>query len=1023
MRSKFKWIFTLLLAFSMQFSFAQEKTVTGVVSDDKGTLPGANVVVKGTARGVQTDMDGKYAIKVKQGETLVFSFIGMKDVEKVVGASNTVSVKMEPTTSVLQEVVVEGYRTTTKAATVVAQTTVNAKTIENRPNASFIQTLQGQVAGLNIQTGSGQPGAKSTVIIRGVGTINANTDPLYVIDGMPTNGDNFRSLNPNDIESATVLKDASAIAIYGNRGSNGVIVVKTRKGGTEQGKTKFRYSLNTGFTSLQGNDYSLANAKELLTLERTYGVGRGNLNPATGVPFTDAEINAYPIDTDWVDYFFDTAASSEHNFSVESQGKSLSSYTSLNYLDQEGILKSTGLKRFTLRNNLNGKSENEKFFYSTNLSLGFSKNNEATNLGTGAINRNYVLGATLSAPYISPDEYIDPVQVFDLYQADGTLLYTPLFLMDKLATYTNQTDELRLIGSLEAGYEIFKNLTFKSRTGIESIQNRFTQSEHPISFNALLFVNPGQEFGGFEDVNNRRETYFNQLWQLDYTRKFAEKHTVRLLAATEYNFNQLNSNNVRQRGLNPSTFVPGTGSGYLADITAHDFYGPQASVGKLKRNLLSYFGTLDYDFNNKYGIVGSFRRDGTSAFIGDRVWGEFWSVGARWNIDNEAFLKDSKIFKVLKMRGSYGTVGNQRIVDGTVFAGLNPPPYINTLGVSAAAANVYNGQAISTLTLGYDDLHWETTEQSNVGLDFELFNKSRLRGTFDWYNRNTIEVFNPDPISPIAGATTLNRNSKANVRNKGVELSLAFDVVNNENFKFTLRGNGSYNDNSVDGLILNDGRTIQGNYITANGGRVYEFYVIPYAGVNPANGELLFQAADGTLTENPVDADRVATGKSEIPVYQGGFGFDIDYKGFFATSNFSFSQKVWRFDFDLDGFYDPTSLGQFVVSNDLLNAWTPTNTNTDVPALNALNLGTAANSDRFIQDASFVRLRYLQVGYRIPKKFLDKTFISGLSFYAQGENIYTWTKWRGFDAESDRAADQAQYPTPRIISFGMDLRF
>jgi TonB-dependent starch-binding outer membrane protein SusC len=1006
----------------MQFSFAQEKTVTGVVSDDKGTLPGANVVVKGTTKGVQTDMDGKYAIKVKQGETLVFSFIGKEDQSKVVGASNVINVKLTDGAVILTEVIVEGYRNTTKASTVVAQTTVKAKNIENRPNASFIQTLQGQVAGLNIQTGSGQPGARSTVIIRGLGTINGNSDPLYVIDGMPTNGDNFRSLNPGDIESATVLKDASAIAIYGNRGSNGVIVVKTKRGTAGGEKIKFRYSSNTGYTQLQKSKYSFANSKDLLRIERAYPIGLGNANPATGLPFTDAEINAFPIDTDWVDYFFVTGTSSEHQFSVESSGKNINSYSSINYLDQRGVLRTTGLKRFTFRNNLSGKSDNDKFNYSTTVSIGFSKNNQATNLGTGAVNRNYVLGATLGAPYVDPALYENPQQLIDLYGTDGTLLYTPLFLIDKLNTYTNDTNETRLLAGVDLGYNFYKNFTFRVKTSAEHNLQRFTQSEHPNSFNAILFLDPGQEFGGFEDVNNRREFYFNQLWQLEYKKTFAEKHNLSVLLNSEYNFSQVNSNNARQNGLNPATFIPDTGVGYLVDTPddTNDFYVSNISLSKFKQNLISYFGVLDYDYNNKYGIVGTVRYDGTSKFIGDRVWGTFWSVGGRWNIDNEDFMKNQKLFQVLKLRASYGLTGNQRIVDGTVFAGTNPPLYVDTFGI---AANVYNSSNGVAVNLGYDDLHWETTKQSNIGLDFEMLN-NRLRGTVELYDKKTIEIFNSDAISPISGDTQIARNSEITVGNKGVELTLAYDLVKNENFVFTLRANGAYNKNRVSGIRLNDGKIENGLVITQNGGQVSEFYLYPYLGVNPENGNLLFEDINGNPTENPsVDTDVRTDGKSDTPVYVGGFGFESDYRGFFVNTNFTFAQKVWRFDYDLQGLYDPGSLGQFTVSNDLLNAWTPTNTNTDVPSLNATNYGAEPNSDRFLRDASYIRMRYLQIGYRVPKKLLEKTFMTSLSFSMQGENLVTFTKWKGFDAESDRGADQAQYPTPRIYTFGVDLRF
>ncbi len=1016
MRSKFKWIFTLLVALSMQFSFAQDKTVTGVVSDKTGPLPGANIVVKGTTRSAQTDFDGKFSINAKAGEVLVVSFTGYINSSVTVGAANSYKVTLSDGIK-LDEVIVEGYRNTTKSSTVVAQSTVNAKTIENRPNASFIQTLQGQVAGLNIASGTGQPGSKPTVIIRGNGTLGASTDPLYVIDGVPTNGDNFRTINPSDIESATVLKDAAATAIYGNRGSNGVIVIKTKRGGTQEGKTKFRYSSTTGYTQLQNAKYAFSNSKELLTLERTYGVGRGNLNPATGAPFTNAEINAYSVDTDWVDYFFRTAKSTEQQFSIETSGKKLNSYTSVSYLDQEGILLTTGLKRFTLRNNLSGKSDDDKFTYSTNISLGFSKNNEATSLGTGGINRNYVLGATLSAPYVSPSEYLGSQSVFDLYISDGTLLYTPLFLMDKLATYENNTDEIRIMASADVSYEVFKNITVKSRTSFETIETRFTQAEFPISFNAFLFLNPAAQFGGFEDINNRREFRFNQLWQVGYNKKFAEKHTLSLLGNAEYYGAQINGNNVRQRGLDPLTFVPGTGAGYLADIAAHDFYGPTGSASKIKQSLISYFGVVDYDFDDRYGVVGTYRYDGSNRFLQDYAWGTFWSVGARWNINKESFLKDSNLFQVLKLRASYGLTGNQRVLAGTEFSGLQPPLTRDTY---ANAGNTYSGAPGYNINFGVNDLQWETTTQTDIGLDFEMF-KNRLRGTFDYYNRVTSDLFYGTPVSPVTGTFDITKNTDIEVTNKGYELTLAYDVVRNDNFKFTVRGNINQNENVVGNLPA---PVPAGNSTLRNGGQVFEWYLIPYAGVNPANGNLLFVAADGSLTETPnPDTDRVETGKSQLPKYQGGFGFDLDYKGFFASTNFTFVKDIWRFDFDLDGLYDPTSLGQFVVTNDLLNAWTPTNTNTDVPSLTAANLGNGGDSDRFLRDASYIRLRYLQVGYKVPKKFLDKTFMSSLSFYVQGENLQTWTKWQGFDAESNRTADQAQYPTPKIYTFGVDIKF
>jgi len=1008
MRSKFKWIFTLLVALTVQLTFAQERTITGTVSDSQGTLPGANVVVKGTTKSTQTDIDGKYSISAKTGEVLVFSFVGMTDKSVTVGASNTVNVTLD-TGVKLNEVVVEGYRNTTKKTTAIAQSTVNSETIENRPNASFLQTLQGQVAGLNIETGSGQPGSRSTVLIRGLGSLSGYTDPLYVIDGVQTYGDNFRSIDPNDIQSVTVLKDAAAVAIYGNRGGNGVIVVTTKRGGHTDGKMRISYSTSTGFTDLQRAKYNFANSRELLAIEKLAGTGRG-------ATLTDQEIASYPINTDWVDYFFRTGTTSNHQLSIENPGKFVNSYTSVGYTNQKGILFTTGLERFNVRNNISVMSQNEKFKVDNSLYIGFSRNNEATNLGTGAINRNYVLGATLGVPYVSPNEYQNSQQLLELYQADGTLLYTPLFLIDKLRTYVNNTDEMRVLTNTDLAYELFKGFKVRSRTGMDYTTRRFNQSEDPISLNALLFLAAGQEFGGFEDINNTRIFRFSQLWQADYTRTFAEKHTITWLADTEYNFSYFGSNNMRQNGLNPITFVPNTGVGYIGDTNDNDFYVPDISAARAKFSLISYFSQLDYDFDKRFGVVGTFRYDGTSRFLSKNRWGTFWSVAGRWNIDSESFMKNASWVNTLKLRVSYGTTGNQVLDPNSEFNGQA------NLATYALFSNAYNGQSGLAIQPFYPFI-WEQGHQADVGLDFGFLKKNRLRGSVDLYQRLTTRLINAQTAPPSSGLTGLTKNVDTEVHNNGVEVDLSYDVISNQDLKVTLHGNWAYNENRVKKVF--EDQQISGNIITENNGLAYEFYLIPYVGVNKENGNLLFLDHNGNVTENPsTETDRRATGKNDIPVYQGSFGLDIDYKGFYASSLFSYAGRAYRLDFDLEGLYDPGQLGQFTVSKDLLNAWTPTNTNTNVPSLTASNAGIGTNdSDRFLVNASYIRIRNLQVGYHVPKKYLDKTFLSEVSIFTMGENLYTWSKWRGFDAESNRSADQGQYPTPKIWTLGVNLKF
>ncbi len=958
-------------------------------------------------------------VKLKVLSVGVIFFMGAQTLDAQNNRRDTITKETE-----IDEVVVIGYKNTTKKKAVSAVQSISSETIENRAQANVMNTVQGQLAGVNITASTGQPGAKPEVIIRGVGTYNGNTDPLYVIDGFPSNSDSFRSINPNDIESMEVLKDAIALAQFGNRGANGVIIIKTKKGRFGAGKTTFRYNNQFGVGFLQQPKYKYMNAKELLTLEKSYGAG-------TGAGLTDQQIADWDVDTDWVKYFFRPSVLQSHDFSLQTSGDKINSFTSLGYLEQEGILRSTGLKRFTVRNNINGKSENDRFKYMLNTAIGYSKNNEATNLGSGSINRNYVTGAFLGAPYLNPADYAGSLWTYDFYNNSPGLLSTPFMLIDKLRQYSNLTDETRVDVASDFSYNLLDDLTLRTRLSGQFLGTRFYQSEYPNSFNALLFSpsagvpsTQGGFFNGFEDINQRREFIYNNLWQLDYLKEI-NSHTFNLGLNFEYNHARVQTNNFRQRGLDPKTFIPNTGAGYVTDTNTHDFYVPQVSASQFRQDLVSYFATFSYDFADRYGIEANVRRDGTNRFVKDKQWGTFWSVGGRWNLSEESFIKDNiAAINLLKLRGSYGVVGNQRIVDGSIYAGLVPPAYIDTYSVGN---NVYNAGQGYALALGYPDLQWEPTKQYNIGLDFELFSR-RFRGMLEYYNRETEQLFIDAPISSSTGNSSLTRNSEAVITNKGYELSLAYELIQKSDVRLTIRGNGAYNKNSVSGIITNNGQILATDgagytYITQNGGTLFEPYVYHYVGVNQANGNLQFLDINGNVTENPLASDRVATGKSSLPKFTGGFGFDFDYKGFFASTTFTFAQDVWRFDVDEENLYDPGNIGQFVVGPDLANAWSPTNTGSNIPSLDATNYAAAANSDRFLRDASYIRLRNAQIGYRVPKRMLQGTFVKDMSITLQGENLVNFTKWKGYDPESNRTSDFYQYPTARVFTLGFDVSF
>lgn len=1024
MKSKFTWILLLLTVLTFQFSFAQTKVVTGVVtSKDYGDpISGATILVEGTTRGVDTDDNGKYSINAAQGEKLVVHFVGFKSAKATVGASNVLNFALvEEGFEDLEDLVIDIYRTTSKPKSNVAASTVTSKTIEGRPNASFIQTLQSQVPGLNITTGSGQPGSSNTsVVLRGLGSINGNTEPLFVIDGVPMGSANFRSINPNDIENITVLKDAGATSIYGNRGANGVIVVTTKGGSFDQDLT-IKYVGSTGFSTLQKNDYKLMNGSELRAFERDAFV---STNGAIGKRWTNNQIANSP-NQDWLDYFFRTAVSQSHTLSFNSGSKNLSSFTSVGYLDQEGILQTTGLKRFNFRSNLNGKSKDNRLTYGTNVTANFSRSNVASNLGTGAINQNYVLGALQGLPYVTAADY--PGNGYDLLQkyitTGGDLSLTPLMLMDKLKYFTYNQDEFKFIAQGNINYKLTDNLTAGTSVGVDYTTTNNSIYNDPKSFNSELFgtYSTDQVYNGSQDEQYARTFSFNSTSYLKWGKTFG-LHDVKVGAYLEYLKAHYKYNSLTQDGLVPTFSAPGGGTGWVApDIRMENnqivrYYVPEISGQRLSSGLFSYFGTADYDYDSKYGVGVTVRRDASFRFAESNRWGTFYSVSARWNISNEKFMQDSFVNE-LKLRGSYGTAGNQDITGSGLFGASNLYSALYGSGVG------YNNDPSLIYTqLANPDLKWETITQANIGVDFGFWD-SRLRGTVDVYQKTTDDLYQNKPLSAINGATSIYANV-GSMRNRGIELLLAGDVIKTDNLKLTLTANGSYNKNELVKLPGDEGIIWNGGLTTMREGDIYgQYYLVPYLGANPDNGNLLFMDKDGNPTETPTDADRRYTGKSSVPVYQGGFGFDFDYKGFFVTTQFSYALKAYRFDYDLSGFQDPSDIGVFNKSKDLYNAWTEDNRNTNIPSLTAENFSYESFSDRNIKDASYVRLRYVTVGYNFPAKNLAPLKLSSLRLYAQAENLYTWTKWRGFDAESNRPNDQSQYPTPRTFSFGVEVQF
>lgn len=1054
MRSKFKWILTLVAAFLMQFSFAQEKTISGTVSGDGMPLPGATVLVKGTKNGTTTDFDGRYSIKAKQGDVLEFSYVGFKSKSVTVGTSNSINASLENDTTLPEVVIVsDGYRATSKPKQVSAVTTVTSESIENRPNVNFLNTLQGQVAGANFSTFSGQPGTnKIDVLIRGLSSPTSDSTPLYVIDGVPLVQGFFRNLNPNEIESVTVLKDAAATAIYGNRGTNGVIVITTKKGKFNNSFAA-NYSSSYGLTEFRGDDYSLPTAVQHLKLQRLgFDAGVGQLAssfavtgrylvrpgsfPNGAIQVDPNNLDAYDVNTDWQSLFFRTGVMSTHDMSFTSGGENLNNYTSIGYLEQDGIAPTTGFKRVTLRSNFQGKNLNNKFTYGLNIFGAYSRRTQFEQETRGDINNNVLqnpLTGYINSPRFVPASLYQNGQQLNTQFGGAALDLTPLMLLDLFQPNSAPSffDEFKTIITSNLAYKLTDDLTISATTGIDYANDARVFAIGPNAYLSILRAQgANQPNHGLETMQTFSELSFNHTNKINYKKVINEKHTFDVSAFSEIVQGYRTVRTQQQIGLNPLTWEPGAGTGYIVynPATQPISYRPTVGASKSLASLLSFFAALDYDYDEKYGFAATIRRDGSYRFDPENRWGTFWSVAGRWNISKERFLADNNTITDLKLRASYGLTGNQNVLARDVNGSISPLFIGSQLvrDLNSVQVGYNNSQSFGVASFANRDLKWETTKQWNIGLDFGI--KRRLSASVDVYNRLTEDIYYQIPISSANGITSLSANN-GSVRNRGVELDLKYDLVKNENWKVSVFANGGYNQNMWTnlGVLDDDG---DGFVRVGTSGRLGigsplgEYFVVPYAGVNPANGNLLFLDINGNLTENPVDGDRRATNKSAIPIYTGGFGFNSSYKGFFLDVLFTYSAGAWRNDPNYGELMDIRNANEFPVSTDLFNAWTPTNRDTNIPSLTANNYDAGDQlSDRFIRDASFLRLRNISVGYNVPSKYLENVFIKSLRFRAQFENYFTWTKWRGFDPESVVSSLVNPYPTPKIATFGVDLSF
>lgn len=984
----------------------QEKTVTGTVKDDLGQLLfGVNILIQGTTKGSETDFNGNYSIKVTEGAVLVFSYLGMTTKIIEVGNRTILNVILNENAASLDEILIVGYGSQTKESLTGSVSLVKSTELEQLPVSTFEQSLRGNVAGLQATAVDGAPGSNTQIRIRGIGSITASSEPLYVIDGIPvqagsiatndnggTSTNVMAAINPNDIESITVLKDAASTAIYGSRGANGVILINTKQGKT--GKATISFKSLTGFNSQAGNNILRPlNAAQYTELFLEGYVNRGD-TPAQAQTRFDNRFQqlidpstGQPTDTNWLDAITRTGITQSYDLSVRGGTDKVKYFMSGSYFDQENYIIGSDFKRFSGRTNIEYKA-NDYLTISNNITV------------SDIVSSTFDDSGSWNNPFKNSLELSPLIPIYDdqgRYNGEHDA-YFPLGGANPVGSLSGddlrETRQTRIIDNFAISINFLENLTFRSQWNFDVLHLNESQYQNP-------------RYGYAKDVGGAayEASTTNKTWvgtqTLDYNFSLGENHNINLLAGYEA------QKSTREAQSASGTQFPNDKVTTLNSASAEFAVGGSRS----EFTFASLFSRANYNYDGKYFLSASLRRDGSSRFGADNRWGNFYSVGASWIASKESFIKDISFIDLLKIRTSYGVTGNAAI-------GNFPSQGLYVYGQD------YDGSpGGSPSQIGNPNLTWETQENFNFGLDFGLFNS--INGTVEYFKRVSSDLILDVPISRTSGFSSLTQNF-GEMTNSGVELSLNADLLNNKDFNWNIGFNVTFLKNEITKLTED---FTSGRFRRQEGQDFQSFYLYSWAGVDQTNGQPQWYKDDTktAVTNSVGDAERFLDDKSATPEFFGGFNTLLTYKGISLSANFNYSYGNYILDDRArgtlgDGRLTPRSTATWLFEN----RWVPGKTDALAPQFRwggQSGSREGANS-RWLYDGSFIRLRDLTVAYKFPEQVTSILSVNSLRVYFRGTNLLTFTK-EDLYIDPEQAINglyAGQTPALSTISIGLDIQ-